>query len=59
MNKTALVTIASILSEPNTLVIYRNSGDEIIVRINKQIKSISSSKKLEEYEINFIKEKYL
>lgn len=59
MNKTALVTIASILSEPNTLVIYRNSGDEIIVRINKETKSISSSKKLEEYEINFIKEKYL
>lgn len=54
MEETALVTIAPMLSDPTILVIYRNSGNEITVRINKETKAISSSTKLEEYEVIFI-----
>lgn len=55
----SLITIAPTLSDPNILVIYRNNSDEIVVKVNKETKSISSNKKLEENEVIFIREKYL
>ena len=53
------IIVAPILSDGSTLVIYRDSGEEIIVKINKLNKSMTSIIKLKEQEFDFIKENYL
>lgn len=47
------------MTDPNSLVIYRDSGEEIIVKINKQTKTMASAQKLTIEEVNFIRENYL
>jgi hypothetical protein len=56
---TISVTVAPILAEPDTLVIYRDSGEEIVVKINKESKTMASSIKITIDEVNFIRENYL
>lgn len=53
------ITIAPILSDPYTLIIYRDSGEEIIVKVNKENKTIASVQKITIDEVNFIRENYL
>lgn len=53
------ITIAPILSDTNTIVIYRNNGEEIVVKLNRENKTILSAKKLQIDEVNFIRENYL
>ena len=53
------VTVAPILADPCSLVIYRDSGEEVVVKINKEIKTMSSSIKMTIDEVNFIRENYL
>jgi hypothetical protein len=61
MNETFLehITVAPTLSDPNTLVIYRGNGQEIVVIINNEAKSIRSEAKLDIEEVDFIRENYL
>lgn len=59
MEETALIIIAPILSDPYTFVIYRDSGEEIIVKINNQTKTLSSVQKITIDEVNFIRDNYL
>lgn len=59
MKEDILITIAPIMSDPWTLVIYRDNGEEIVVKINKESKSLATSKRLTIEEVNFIKENYL
>lgn len=53
------ITIAPVLSDPYTLVIYRDNGQEIIVKVNKENKSMACNQKLDIDEVNFIRENYL
>lgn len=59
MNQSTLIIVAPILSDPNTVVIYRDNGEELAVKINKETKTLSSSIKISIEEVNFIKENYL
>jgi|LakMenEpi03Oct11_1017367.scaffolds.fasta_scaffold00942_6 hypothetical protein len=60
MNEPLLVTIAPMMSDPRALVIYRESGEEIIVKINQENKaSISCNQRLTIDEVNFIRKNYL
>lgn len=59
MNQQPLVTIAPLLTEPNTLVIYRENGEEIIVKVNMENKTIASAHKINIEEVNFVRENYL
>lgn len=59
MNQQSLVIVAPLLSDPNSLVIYRDNGEEIIVKVNHESKTIASAKKLDIKEVNFIRENYL
>lgn len=60
MNKTSSVHIivAPTLSDAKTIVIYRDNGEEIIVKITDK-GTLASEKKLNVEEVNFIKEHYL
>ena len=60
MNKTSSVHIivAPNLSDAKTIVIYRDNGEEIIVKITDK-GTLASEKKLNVEEVNFIKEHYL
>ena len=49
------IIIAPTLADATRLIIYRNNGEEIIVRIDQHKKTLASNNKLEIYEIDFIK----
>jgi len=51
------IIIAPTLADATRLIIYRNNGEEIIVRIDQHKKTLASNNKLEIYEIDFIKNK--
>ena len=53
------IIIAPTLADATRLIIYRNNGEEIIVRIDQHKKTLASNNKLEVYEIDFIKNNYL
>jgi len=53
------ITVAPILENDSTLIIYRNNGEEVVVKINKETKTISSNKKIDIDEVNFIRDNYL
>ena len=53
------IIIAPTLADATRLIIYRNNGEEIIVRIDQHEKTLASNNKLEIYEIDFIKNNYL
>jgi hypothetical protein len=53
------ITIAPTLADAKTLVIYRDNGEEIVVKTNNEKGTIVSEKKLSPEEVYFIKENYL
>lgn len=53
-----IITIAPTLADAKTLVFYRDNGEEVVVKITDK-DMLSSVKKLNPDEINFIKENYL
>lgn len=53
------ITVAPTLADAKTLIVYRDNGEEIVAKINTENKTISSEKKLNPDEIDFIKEAYL
>ena len=59
MNQQSLVTVAPVLSDPHTLVIYRDNGQEIIVKVNTESKTLASAHKINIEEVKFIRENYL
>lgn len=60
MNETSSIhiTVAPILADAKTLVIYRDNGEEVVVKITNA-GTLSSEKKLNVEEVNFIRENYL
>jgi len=52
------IIVSPILSDAKTLIIYRDNGDEIVVKITDK-GTFSSEKKLTIEEVNFIRENYL
>jgi predicted transcriptional regulator len=60
MNETssAHITVAPTLADAKTLVIYRDNGEEVVVKITDK-GTLASEKKLSLEEVNFIKENYL
>jgi hypothetical protein len=59
MNDQSTITIAPLLSDAKCLIIYRQSGEEVIVVINDKNNEIKSKIKLTLDEVNFIRENYL
>jgi len=53
------ITIAPTLTDTNTLVIYRDNGEEVVVKVFKESKTMSASQKITPDEVNFIRENYL
>jgi hypothetical protein len=53
------ITVAPTLADSTKLIIYRNNGEEIVLTINKQTKTVASTYRLEIEEIDFIKNNYL
>jgi hypothetical protein len=53
------IIVAPILSDAKTLILYRDNGEEILAKINTENKTITSEKKLNPDEIDFIKDNYL
>lgn len=53
------ITTAPILSDNSRIVVYRDNGEEIEVKLNRETKTIESKTKLHENEVRFIKENYL
>lgn len=60
MNEPSLshITVAPTLADAKTLVIYRDNGEEVVVKITNK-GTLSSEKKLSIDEVNFLKENYL
>lgn len=53
------IIVAPILSDAKTLIVYRDNGEEIVAKIDTEKKTITSEKKLNLNEVNYIKESYL
>lgn len=53
------IIIAPTLADSSTVVIYRSNGEEIVVKLYKEKKTLASEKKLSIKEVDFIKENYL
>ena len=53
------IIIAPTLADATRLIIYRNNGEEIIVRIDQHKKTIASAHKINIEEVNFVRENYL
>ena len=52
------ITVAPTLADTKTLVIYRENGEEVAVKITDK-GTLASEKKLSLEEVDFIKENYL
>ncbi len=53
------IIIAPTLADASIVVIYRNNGEEIVIKLYKEKGTLASEKKLISEEVNFIKENYL
>jgi hypothetical protein len=59
MNEQNSIIVSPMLSEPNTLVIYRDNGEEVVVKIYKEKETMGSNKKMTIEEVNYIRQNYL
>lgn len=53
------IIVAPILSDAKTLIVYRDNGEEIVIKINAENKTISSEIKLTIDEVNYLRDSYL
>lgn len=53
------IIIAPTLADASTVIIYRSNGEEIVVKLYKEKKTLAAEKKLSIEEVDFIKENYL
>jgi len=53
------IIIAPTISDVSTLIIYRDSGEEVVLKINLEKRTMYSVVKLKIEEVNYIRENYL